>query len=663
MKYLLILKNKRTLLLLLAFLVFQNMFAQTKSYDVTLCSFSTLSNDEFSPAYYKNRLVFCSNLKNNSLITYKDEQKKLFNIFYVNKKGNSHWGVVGLLAKELTTNYNEGPASFTGTGDSIYYCRNTNVRQQLKDNSDADNKLGIFSAVFAHGEWTDIRPFPYNNPEYSLVTPAITADGKRLYFASDMPGGYGGSDLYYSDWKGNAWAKPVNMGPDINSDKNESYPFVSKSGKLFFASDGLTGFGGKDLFFTQEIDGNWIHPIHLEADINSPADDFGLITDEDSGTGYFSSNRRKTDDIYSFKASMVQFPVCDTMVKNTYCFLFYDEFQVKKDTVPVTYEWDFGNGIKKYGPQVKYCFSGPGKYEVNLNLLDAIRRDSIHSRTSYNFELTDVDQVFINSPDAGIVNEAIPFDGLKTNLPGFRISDYVWNFSEGFLLRGPVAKKVFNKKGEYIVQLGLLGDKDSIGNFKKLCSLKKINIYDDFLELAMYNSKNINEMDEFRDIGKRNKLQATPEKPLNNKKTGDVAPESNFFAVRIYLMNNLSELQKDKIVINLYRTYSTGMVLNESGIDNASEAVLNEFIAALKESPDLKLEIAVHTGDKGLARSNLEISEKKALDLRSYFNNHGITDMAIHCKGYGESRPVNDNLKGENNLNRRIEFVFSDNRN
>lgn len=662
MKYSLMLKNIRTLLIVLAVLIYQNLLAQTKSYDVALLPFSTVSNNEFSPVYYKNGIVFCSDLKNNSLITYKDEQKKLLNIFYVAKKSNSRWGTVNLLSKELTTNYNEGPVSFNETSDSIYYCRNNNIRGQLRDDSDADNKLGIFSAVFIHGEWTDIKPFPYNNPEYSLVTPAITADGKRLYFASDMPGGYGGSDLYYSNWKGNAWTKPVNMGPVINTIGNESYPFASKSGKLFFASDGHNGLGGKDMFFTQEINGNWIQPIHLEADINSEADDFGLVTDEESGTGYFSSNRRQTDDIYSFKASMLQFPVCDTMVKNTYCFLFYDEFQVKKDTVPVTYQWDFGNGIKKYGTQVKYCFPGPGKYEVNLNLLDAIRPDSIHSRTAYNFEITDVNQVFINSHDVGIVNEAIPFDGLKTNLPDFRISDYVWNFGEGFLLRGPVAKKIYDKKGKYVVQLGLLGNKDSVGNFQKVCSLKKLNIYDDFLELAMHNSTEISELDEFRDFGKQNKLRAVTEKPLN-KKTGNAAVESNSFAARIYLMNNLSELQKDKIVINLYRPYSTGMVLNESVIDNATQDVLNKFIAVLKQSPDLKLEIAVHTGDKGSTRSNLEISEKKALDLRSYFNNHGITDMAIHCKGYGESRPVNENLKGDNTLNRRIEFIFSDNRN
>ena len=109
------------ILFVVAMLIHFNMLAQTKSYDISLAPFSTLTNDEFSPVYFKNGMVFCSNKKNNSLITYEDNQKKLFNIFYVAKKGKSRWGSADLLAKELTTNYNDGPATFTGTGDTIYF--------------------------------------------------------------------------------------------------------------------------------------------------------------------------------------------------------------------------------------------------------------------------------------------------------------------------------------------------------------------------------------------------------------------------------------------------------------------------------------------------------------------------------------------------------------
>ena len=644
-------------------LIHFNMLAQTKNYDISLAPFSTLTNDEFSPVYYKNGIVFCSNKKNNSLITYEDNNQKLFNMFYVAKKGNSRWGSADLLAKELTTNYNDGPATFTGTGDTIYFCRNTNISGQLRDNSESNNKLGIYSAEFINGAWNNIKPFPYNNQGYSLVTPAITPDGKRLYFASDMPDGFGGADLYYCDWNDDGWGKPVNMGPEINTPENESYPYANKTGKLFFSSDGHEGFGGKDLFYTQEINGNWIRPIHLDADINSPADDFGLVTDDDFSTGYFSSNRRKTDDIYSFTVSPVQFPVCDTMVKNTYCFLFYDEFQVNNDTVPVIYEWDFGNGVKKYGKEVKYCFPGEGQYEVKLNLLDKYKHDSIHSQTTYNFEIKDIDQIFINSPDAGIVNEAITFDGLKTSLPDFRISDYLWNFGEGFLLRGPQVKKVFDKKGEYTVQLGLLGNKDSIGNYSKTASCKKINIYADFRELALHNSEEITKPDEFPGSDSEKISKTGPGLTSETKKAFEEKNGLNSYTVKIYLTNDLSELQKQKIEINLYGSNATAIDIRDNGFGSESLPVLNKFINVLKENPDLKLEIAVHTWDKGSAGSNLGITEKGALELNSYFITHGIAPAAIHCKGYGELHPADETIKGENKLNKRIEFIFSPNNN
>ena len=111
------------------------------------------------------------------------------------------------------------------------------------------------------------------------------------------------------------------------------------------------------------------------------------MTDDNFENGFFSSNRRKTDDIFSFTEDLVQFTHCDSMQKNNYCFLFYDEFQNENDSIPVKYEWDFGNGMKKTGLKVKHCFPGPGKYEVKLNIIESLRGDSILGRNSYKFEL------------------------------------------------------------------------------------------------------------------------------------------------------------------------------------------------------------------------------------------------------------------------------------
>ena len=116
---------------------------------------------------------------------------------------------------------------------------------------------------------------------------------KYLFFASDKPGGYGGTDLYYSRMKDSRWEDPVNLGPVINTKGNESYPFLNSEGELFFSSDGHPGLGGKDIFFSLLTDSAWQQPVRLDPPVNSESDDFGLVTDNLMKSGYFSTNRDK----------------------------------------------------------------------------------------------------------------------------------------------------------------------------------------------------------------------------------------------------------------------------------------------------------------------------------------------------------------------------------
>lgn len=643
----------RYILLGVFLLIHHLLFSQEKNYLVTPTPFSSRLNNEISPVFYKNGIVFCSDLKNNSLITFKTNRKGLFNIFYVAKKDSGKWGDAKLLSKELTTNFNDGPVTFSPTGDTVYYGRNNDISDGLRNVSDSVNQMGIYSAVFIGGKWTDIKPFTYNSALYSLVTPALSPNGKRLYFASDMPGGYGGADLYYCDRKGNGWGKPVNMGPAINTPKNESYPFADRSGKLFFASDGHGGLGGKDIFYTQEINGKWIDPIHLDADINSPYDDFGLVTNGDLESGYFTSNRRKTDDIFRFVTSPVQFSDCDSMGKHDFCYLFYDEFQAENDTAPVIYEWDFGNGIKKYGLQVQYCFPGPGKYKVTLNLHDDQKRDSIVSRTFYNFELKDTDQVYINSLDDGIINEPIAFDGLKSRVPGFKISDYFWDFGNGFSTRGPVTTKTFDKKGEYTVKLGLLGKSDSLNNRPKKCASKTIRIFDDYQDMAEHTALDIDKLGYSYDL-----QHLADSSDMEDKTNNETEENLNSLRIKVYLMNDLSEMMKKKIVEYLSDIRNRTIEMNETGIDSISYPILAKFSKVLIDDPDIKLEIAVHTGDQKLSGNNLEISEKWAQNFYNWLVTQGVSPENLHCKGYGKSRPEVSGRKSDQDLNKRVEFIF-----
>ena len=450
--------------------------AQPDSYIVKPASFSSRIYDEFSPVFYKGGIVFCSDLSDNSLVSYKDEKNRLFKIFYVQKRGSTGWSHPKILAKEITTAFNDGPATFNENGNIMYYSRNNSIENAMRNINDTTNKLGIYSAELINGIWSNIKPFTFNNPRYSFCTPALTPDGERIYFSSDMPGGYGGMDLYYCDRHNNNWDQPVNLGPFINTPKNESFPFACKYGKLYFASDGHKGFGGKDLFYTQEINGEWIAPVHLDSAINSTADDFGLVVDSTFENGYFSTNRRKTDDIFSFSSAPVEFSSCDSIRENKYCFTFYDEKQQLLDTVKAIYQWSFGDGIIHIGKEVKHCFPGPGKYSVKLNIIDELTGDSIAKQVEYKVELENIRQAVIKSDDAGIVNKTISFEGVITDLKGVRITDYFWDFGDGFKPGGPIMTHTFKKKGEYTVKLGLLAEKDSLGVVQKTCVMKKIKI-------------------------------------------------------------------------------------------------------------------------------------------------------------------------------------------
>jgi outer membrane protein OmpA-like peptidoglycan-associated protein len=607
------------IILFISLFVKAETYSQSQRFIVKPAPFSSRINDEFSPVFFNGGIVFCSNQSDNSIVRYKDEQSRLYKIFCVTKKGKMGWTQPKILAKEITTDFNDGPVSFNENGNIIYYSRNNSIKSSLRNISDTTNKLGIYSAELINGIWTNIQPFTYNNPLYTFCTPALTPDGERIYFSSDMPGSIGGMDLYYCDKHNNNWDQPVNLGPVINSPRNESFPFACKYGKLFFASDGHGSFGGKDLFYTQEINGEWIVPVHLDSTINSTADDFGLVCDSTFNNGYFSTNRRKTDDIFSFSSAPVEFANCDSIKENNYCFTFYDEQHQLIDTIPVTYEWDFGDGIKRIGIEVKHCFPGPGKYTVKLNIIDDLTGDTITGQVEYKVELEKIEQAYISSYNVGIADKSISFDGILSNLKGFVITDYLWNFGDGFKPGGPFMSKTFKKEGEYIVQLGLLAEKDSLGMFPRTCVMKKVRIYDAFQELAVKNERIENKA---------------------NENTDSIEGRNKTTRVRIYFMDDLSERQKVKIKESLKEPGEMVVIFDQYGIMPASYPFLDNIAGILKENPDIRLEITLNLIKDEISGDNIEISEKWAQELAFYFKNKEIDKNTFRSKGFGLSPPV-----------------------
>jgi len=630
--------NRYYCFILFLFLLKTESYAQEQKYIVNVAPFSTRMYDEYSPVWYKGGLVYCSNLSNISLVSYQNGNKKLSKIFYLQGRDENLSRFPKLLSKEITSGFNDGPVTFNDSGNIIYYSRNNSIENSMRNINDTTNKLGIYSAELINGIWTSIKPFTYNDPEYSFTTPSLSQDGKRLYFASDIHGGSGGMDLYYCDLRNSGWGRPVNLGPLINTSKNESFPFAAKYGILFFASDGHKGFGGKDLFYARQINEQWISPVHLDSAINSPADDFGLVTDSTLKKGYFSTNRLRTDDIFSFIAAPEEFPASITMEDNNFCFTLYDEKHPMIDTIPVTYEWDFGNGLIREGPEVQHCFPGPGDYLVKLTIFDKLTGDTISEQVDYNVHLDNKVQPFINSLDLGIKDKPVVFDGSETNLPGFRITDYFWNFGNGFMPGGQKFSMIFRKEGEYTVQLGLLGEKDSSGLIPRACVSKKIRIFDSFQELEM------------KGINKENG---------GHEQHNPGAGEINTVQVRTYLMDDLTSKQKTIIKESLKGPFELTVKYDQAGILQVSYPFLDAIAELLKRNQDMRLEMVVHSLKDKVPADQPEICDQWARELSFYFKNKGTDPEAFSSNGFGSSDSVfKSDLSENKTIDGEIEFIF-----
>ena len=265
---------------------------------------------DFGPMFYKDGLIFTSDRD----IDMMSDKNYLWTSFgyldlYSSKSvsPDDFWSGMTFpvkLSNVFNQPYHDGPASFTSDFRQIFTTR-TVKNKSKKDSSDIrTDYLKIYSADLLDEKKVEYNPFPYNSDNYSVGHPAISADGKKLIFSSNKPGGNGQSDLYISELDNGKWSEPVNLGAELNTFGNEVFPFLANDSTLFFSSDGHLGFGGLDLYESQRKNGKWMEPWNLKLPLNSPYDDFSIVFNKGLTEGFFSSNRpggRGSDDIYAFK--------------------------------------------------------------------------------------------------------------------------------------------------------------------------------------------------------------------------------------------------------------------------------------------------------------------------------------------------------------------------
>lgn len=671
---------------------------QTANYEVNLTEFSSKQDDEYSSTFHKDGIVFCSNRRTDLFVTFSTpEDKELFNMFYVPTKGDSLGKAPSILSPLLMTNFNDGPACFGKNDSLIIFSRNNKVTSKKRDTKDDKNKLGLFTSHLNSDGWSNPEPFIHNNIKYHITMPSISEDGKQLFFVSDMPRGLGGLDIYMCEKINNEWSVPKNLGPKINTKNSESFPYISPSGELFFASSGHNSIGGLDIFSSKNLNGEWGEVLHIGAPINSEYDDFGLITDYNFEKGYFSSNRDGGDNIYDFKTIYPQFTNCDTIKENQYCFLFYDEYYTPVDTNKSYYEWVFGDGVKIKGKEAEHCYDGPGIYTVELNIIDKQTGEVFMRQTNYEFELLDFEQAYISTVDEALTQTEVNFTASETNLPSVNLEKYFWNFGDGALAEGIEQNHSYNKKGEFKVVLGVVSEKDSSGHKQKICVEKNLTIVDNPTALMLMKSK-------YSSRNKKNSVSAEGDyivtQQLDNSivlmpKLAQLSPDAKsilkafdltFFesfekekqfniinstknefneldlnsnpakalALKSQLSSNRKSNAKMYLIEKELKVLSTQFLYSFIDADKKtfsgeSIPVLNRLLKILLSNPIMELKIGFHVSTKG--GNTFDTAGKAAQSIADYLIDRGVMKHRLRTAVYEITNETDNTNKN------RIEFI------
>ncbi|PKV52188.1 WD40 repeat protein [Aquimarina sp. MAR_2010_214] len=284
---------------------------KSKKYIVDVLNINSKYSD-YAPSFNNGELVFASsrNTRNFSAVVHEWNNQPFLDL-YTTTKGTVKKQSVKKLKGDINSKFHESSATFSKDRKTVYFTRNNYSKRKSKTNTEGVVLLKIYRARYEKGKWGNVEELPFNSDEYSIAHPALSYDEKFLYFASDMPGTQGKSDLYVvAINEDKSFGIPKNLGSQINTSGRETFPYISDKGKLFFASDGHQGIGGLDIFMAMENKEGLVEVYNLGEPINSPKDDFTFIINEENKTGYFASNRsggKGDDDIYGFR-QLISFP-------------------------------------------------------------------------------------------------------------------------------------------------------------------------------------------------------------------------------------------------------------------------------------------------------------------------------------------------------------------
>ena len=271
---------------------------------------------DYGSTFYNGKVIFTSARDTGNLSSRKHKWtgESFTNLYDATIGTDSLLSKAERFSKKINSKFHESTPAFTKDGKTVYFTRNNYIEGKKGKSNNRSTFLKIYKATFKNEQWSDVTELPFNSDQYSTAHPSLSYDETTLYFASEMPGSIGQSDLYKVIInQDGTFGKPENLGTTINTEGRETFPMITKENELYFASDGHPGLGGLDIFVSKnENDKTFRNVMNVGEPINSAKDDFGFLIDEKTRIGFVSSNRnggKGNDDIYKFKETKkIEYP-------------------------------------------------------------------------------------------------------------------------------------------------------------------------------------------------------------------------------------------------------------------------------------------------------------------------------------------------------------------
>ena len=665
---------------------------------------------DFSPIQYQNGVIFTSNRDNSTGISVnRDKWTKgnFTDIFYAEKDENGNLREPQAFDGEINGKFHDGVTTFNIPGTLMIFSRSNKKGRSEEGIKD----LKLYSSEKKDDYWTEPVELNINDKEFASAHPTLSADGRRLYFASDRPGGYGGMDIWVSEKLGNRWQNPKNLGPSVNTSGQEIFPFISEEETLYYASNGHRGVGGLDIFAINKTDESdettWSIRENLGAPFNTEKDDFGFTINTDGESGYFSSNRaggQGGDDIYEWEGELNEKIAQNTRRK----ICVYD--QDSGDRLPgvdVTVIETAGQGTILNGSGndlfLKLKPLTPDNKEFVLTLVSD-NNEMVDERKTYTTDKSGNFRYEVN-PDRNyiLLTEDPQFENYREKISGARLfseSEYCLSVSKKscLLLDGKVINETYNSRipaAKVYLFNKCTGEtteavSDDNGEFDFClecgCEYEVIARKNNFGEGREKVTTLIPDCAAQTAAGAKIPLSAVIKMKINNG-TPDFSAinpggaagvpdaygypsvggnEPTYIFATPNMLNGSEPLPTrgmTRAELNRYFTgkdtpdFAEGQVIklsniyydfDKSYIREDAARELNHVFDLLSSYPSMHISLLSHTDARGKDAYNERLSRRRAESAMLYLVNRGISPSRLTYEGFGENRLVNECTNGVN---------------